>query len=196
MKWPTFLSVKQASIPAANIYFERVNKIDNSRREETIALSREGRLVVAIGVAGTGKSAELNSFLMKFISKMGETGWPKHVYFRFDKLLFNFSWDETENEVNVELVAFRVTLDNLYLLTLGHEKDSILFLELGEGEEDPLLPIPTYIALSNRAVFTVTKTMMKADATYMLIEPPNPDDVTDMAEFMHRHMKEASIFNE
>lgn len=182
-EWPSFYSSKQEEATNRNLFFHRVSQTHSLRFNATVDLLRAGKKVVATGVAGIGKSTELNAYLMVFLANVGKEGWPSEIWYRFDKKLLKFSL--CDNIPCVDEVEF-VTLDTLEIMTGKYRKYSIgtrpvLFLELTESEVNPLSYIPTLVQPSNRDVYGMTKEFHKAGARYMLINPPTCDELCQMA---------------
>ena len=144
---------------------------------------------MSTGVAGIGKSAELNAYLMEFLSNIGKSGWPREVWYRVDSKLFKFYLFNGNTVVEEE--EKEATLSNLSSLTDKYSDSSIevqpvLFLELTEDEINPISYISTLIQLSNHNVYDTTKEFEKAGATYMLVNPPTCADLCHMACFEAR----------
>jgi hypothetical protein len=82
--WPSFLCSKQRSEGCPEFYFKRTTFSNLPRFEETVRLLRIKKQVISTGLSGIGKSAEVNGLLMEFLFHMGEDGWPKEAWYRYD----------------------------------------------------------------------------------------------------------------
>ena len=184
-KWPSFYATKQESEKCSHIFFKRIADSHGYRFDETIRLLRDKKDVISTGLSGIGKSTEINGFLMKFLSHIGEKGWPKEVWYRYDNVMVKYSLSifgfpqVHKVDASTVLDVFKYTVPYADITRI--EDIPVLFLELWEGEVDPKSSIPTYIALSNRNVETITKEMGKAQANYMLVDPPTCEDIQMMA---------------
>jgi hypothetical protein len=89
MRWPTFFSPKQLTEACQHMFFQRVSPVNKFRMEKTVNLLRGGKKVICTGLAGIGKSTEMNAYLMGFIKHLGETGWPPEVWYRVEKYYTN-----------------------------------------------------------------------------------------------------------
>lgn len=197
LKWPSFYASKQKKATAKHLFFQRVSQTHKLRFDATVDLLRRGEQIVSTGVAGIGKSAELNAFLMEFLKHVGEPGWPPEVWYRFDDVMMKFSLKKGVPSVDIihdaslKMVA-RETLKFRDELT---EKLPVLLLDLGEVESNPRSYIPTLIQLSNRDVYEVTKDLHKGRATYMLVNPPTCEDMCTMA-VLEKRFAQDSVFKD
>ena len=82
--WPTFNASKRRKAADQNLFFQLVSSSHRLRFEATLDLLRKGDSVVSTGVAGIGKSTEINAYLMEFIANIGKEGWPKEVWYRYN----------------------------------------------------------------------------------------------------------------
>jgi len=80
-----------------------------------------------IGIAGTGKSTDLNYILMELLRHLDEDGWPSKVGLRLNEKLYEFSL----SGVTESKMPFSV-LD-------GYSSDGVLIVELEEKEKDPII---------------------------------------------------------
>ena len=176
-RWPSFYAMKQRDAKSCQLYFKRINDTNLPRFDETIKLLNKGRQVVSTGLSGIGKSTEINGLLIEFLKNMGTNGWPKEIWYRFDFNMIKFSLNNGNPHV---FIISNVTLKSLLRLTLCI-KDTVLLLELNENEINPLSYIPTYIPLSNRKVYDVTKQIFKANGSYMVVDPPFCEDLLYIA---------------
>eukprot|EP01036_Dinobryon_divergens_P029326 gene29325-38405_t len=116
-------------------------------------LLRKGKLVVSTGVAGIGKSTEMNTYLMEFLGNIGKEGLPKEVWYRIEESLLKFSLSSNGE-------------------AMTEEQDG-----LAEDEVNPHSYIPTLVQI----VEGITKEFQKSGATYMLLNPPTCKDLCAMA---------------
>lgn len=186
--WPSFYATKQENASDTNLFFQRVSKDQIGRFNATMELLKKGKKVVSTGAAGIGKSTEVNAFLMEFLRHMGEKGWPPEVWFRFDEILLKFSLQGGEPVVEEQE---DMTLSAVYKQTVPFWSQKVdvcpvLFLELREDEVNPTSHIATLVQLPNHGVEEVTKEFLKADAHYLLIDPPACEDLCNMAAFKWR----------
>jgi hypothetical protein len=42
-------------------------------------------------LSGIGKSSEVNGLLLEFLPHLGEEGWPKEVWYRYDDKMLKYS---------------------------------------------------------------------------------------------------------
>lgn len=182
-RWPSFYPTKQAEVTDRNVFFHRVSQTHTLRFNATVDLLRAGKRVVATGVEGIGKSAELNAYLMLFLANVGKEGWPTEVWYRFEEILLKFCLIRNKPTV---FFSKPVNLSLLWNKTDDYEGKPIdakpvLFLELVEHEVNPRSCIPTLLHLSNRDVYDRTKEFDKGGARYLLIDPPTCDELCQMA---------------
>lgn len=195
--WPSFYCSKQERADDRNIFFHRVSSTHSLRFHATIDLLRSGEKVVATGVAGIGKSTELNAYMMTFLANIGTDGWPTEVWYRFETTLLKFNMlDNIKCHVEFEE---SVTLSNLRDRTLKYRNTPILgrpilFLELDEDEVNPRSYVPTLLHPSNRDVYKLTKEFYKSEAMYMLINPPTLNDLCQMAIWEAQFGSSDSVF--
>jgi hypothetical protein len=195
LNWPTFFANKQSLVSSPNIYFQRLADTHGHRQEATIKLLKQRRTVISIGLAGIGKSTELNSFLMEFVSNIGKEGWPQNIFYRVDSYLYKISSSSKSgsSHVDVKLLSrLASSFDTIREFTDSFAKIGVLLLELGEFEFDPHFIIPTYISLSNKNAYSITKTLEKAGVPYMLIDPPRKEDVIEMAVYESKYSSSTS----
>ena len=183
--WPTFFASKQKKAESREIYFMRIADSNGPRFEETVMLLRDGNDVISTGLSGIGKSTEVNGLLMVFLSHLGESDWPKEVWYRVNKSLLMFCL--VEGVPVVESLDAKTKDDVLVISEKFQARRPVLLMELMEDEVNPSSAVPTYIPLSNREVFAVTKEMQKADAKYLLVDPPSCEDLENMAAFEAAH---------
>ena len=114
-KWPSFYASKQKEASDKNLFFHCISGTHALRFNATVDLLRRGKQVVSTGVAGIGKSAELNAYLMEFLSNIGKSGWPREVWYRVDSKLFKFYLfngntvvEEEENRYLEEVCILRI----------------------------------------------------------------------------------------
>jgi hypothetical protein len=82
------LSKKKAD--CSEIYFKRIADSNLPRFNKTVELLRNRDTVISTGLAGIGKSTEVNGLLLEFLSHMGEEGWPKEVWYRYNREMIQF----------------------------------------------------------------------------------------------------------
>ena len=183
-QWPTFAATKQESERCPEMYFKRIADTNIPRFDETVRLLKDRKKVISTGLSGIGKSTEVNGLLMVFLSHLGGQDWPKEVWYRCDNKMVKFS---LERGVPTVKTVSAHTLNDVLSLTDPYNgvKDinhlPVLLLELSEDENNPRSYIPTYIPLSNRNVYDITKEMQKSNGQYMLVAPPTCEDIQEMA---------------
>jgi hypothetical protein len=183
-RWPSFRVTKQISVSSPKLLFKRTGDSNSYRFNETVKLLCERRNVVSTGLAGVGKSTEVNSLLMAFLPNLGKDGWPKELWCRLDQKMIQFSLKEKARRVTIVPAK---TLNDVLELTAQFENVRVidelpvLLLELAEDEVNPRSYIPTYIPMSNRDVSSTTKELKKSGANYMLVDPPSCEDIQAMA---------------
>ena len=183
MNWPTFYASKQTKATDKHLFFQQMSSTHSKRFNAIVDHLQKGEKIVSTGLAGIGKSTELNAYLMKFLANIGNPNWPPEVWYRFDSNLLQFYLNGDEPKVKY----FRkVLLDDLLIFTEDYrseplEKRPVLFLELAEDEVNPRSHIATLLQPSNRDVYTLTKEFEKSNAIYMLINPPACEDLCTIA---------------
>lgn len=182
--WPSFYSSKQVKAVDRHLFFHRVSSTHSLRFHATIDLLRRGDRVVATGVAGIGKSTEINAYLMPFLANIGNPGWPTEVWYRYETSLLKFKMvDNTKCNVKfvtpVSLSDLRDRTEQYRSSPISHQP--VLFLELDEDEVNPRSYIPTLYHPSNGNLFELTKEFYKSEAFYLLINPPTLNDLCQMA---------------
>jgi hypothetical protein len=170
--WPTFYASKQRRATDKHLFFQQISSTHSKRFNAIVDHLRNDEIVVSTGLAGIGKSSELNAYLMKFLANIGDSKWPPEVWYRFDDILLQFCLTNGEPEVTY---VDDVSLNVLLKLTRDYmreplEKRPVLFLELKEDEVNPCSHIATLLQPSNRDVYTLTKEFEKSNAIYMLIK--------------------------
>ena len=183
MNWPTFYASKQTKATDKHLFFQQMSSTHSKRFNAIVDHLRNGKKVVSTGLAGIGKSTELNAYLMKFLANIGNPNWPPEVWYRFDSNLLQFYLNGDEPKVKY---LRKVLLDDLLIFTEDYrseplEKRPVLFLELAEDEVNPRSHIATLLQPSNRDVYTLTKEFEKSEAIYMLINPPACEDLCTIA---------------
>jgi hypothetical protein len=88
--WPSFQATKQENACCSEIYFKRFADSNLPRFNKNVELLRKRDKVISTGFAGIGKSMEVNGLLMEFLSHIGEEGWPKEVWYRYDLRMIQF----------------------------------------------------------------------------------------------------------
>ena len=92
-EWPSFYASKQSDAADKHLFFHRVSSSHALRFNATVELLKKGKRVVSTGLAGIGKSTELNAYFMAFLPHIGEEGWPPEVWYRFNSKLLIFKLD-------------------------------------------------------------------------------------------------------
>lgn len=202
--WPTFEGANQLNAPLTNIYFERycgVNKtriddiVENLRNTEHIAQ------IIGIGFPGACKSTEINTYLMIFLKNIGipryyvneridantNRKWPNHVWYRCGSKLYQFSLNYNGNPKVIVIIADTLLVVERLVDQCEYKNDLVLFLDLNEGETNPMLACRVYIPLSNLDVENTTKTIGKRGGTYFLIQPPCESECIDMTQFFDEY---------
>jgi len=190
LQFPSMLDTsKQEDIVAPNILFRRVKDVDNLRFDQTIELLKERRHVAWIGHPGIGKSTEASCLLMEFIRRLGEPEWPAVVAHRVNKKLYIYSKNgngqiecssqpcKTKNDV---FDYCHSNFDHVAIPSV------VLFLELGENENDPDVgKVPTFIAISSRETEATLKTMWKSKRlAFFVVRPHSISEMRMMTRVM------------
>eukprot|EP01036_Dinobryon_divergens_P024381 gene24382-32827_t len=175
-RWPSFYASKQRLATNPNLFFHRVSSSHSLRFKATINLLRSNQ---------------------QFLANIGTVGWPKEVWYRYDKILLMFRLSDQGEPIVVE--ENFVSLDVLEIRTRIFEAEPlenkpVLFLELQEWEGNPCSYIATLIHLSNSNVFGITKEFAKAGAKYMLIDPTTTNDLCKMACMEAKFGTDYSVF--
>jgi hypothetical protein len=194
-KWPSFYCGKQYNAANKHLFFHRVSDTHRLRFEAIVNLLRNGEQMVSTGVSGIGKSAELNAYLMVLLKHMGEEGWPKEVWYRFNVGLLQY---KLSDGVPTVTVLEDIGLKDLRILASDYSltpiKDRpVAIVELSEDETNPCPEIPILLQPSNRDIFELTKELCKANATYFLVNPPSTTDLVNMAWFQANFGAESSF---
>lgn len=138
----------------SNIMVKRQKGIDQVRFEETIHKLKQNQHVVWHGHSDIGVDMEANFLLMEFLKHLGEEGWPTLVAARVGKQLFEYKKSPHEEELQCSTHTVE-TLYEIHQYTLDQETKAklditqkpILFLQLEAGESNPLVNIPTFLAI-------------------------------------------------
>jgi hypothetical protein len=117
--WPSFKATQQKNELCPEIYFKRIADSNLPRFNATVELLRARKDVISTGLAGIGKSAEVNGLLMEFLSHMGEEGWPKEAWYRCDEVMTQFYLESGTPRVR-KVVG--VTLSEVLKLTQPYEE--------------------------------------------------------------------------
>eukprot|EP01033_Poteriospumella_lacustris_P010017 gene10017-biopygen4497 len=194
--FPSFFdSFKQSEAVGAAFIFRRIRPVDQSRFEKTITALKEGSKVVWCGQPGIGMSTEANFVLLEFLRHLGDgedSEWPTKVAHRVGGQLYLYTWNAAARRVQCEMLPGETLLnvkrfsrfwtDQMYDT---QQKPPVLILELDEDEVDPMVSIPTFIALSSRDVDTTLKTIFKSQSCEVyLVRPHDPEELLLMAKVM------------
>jgi hypothetical protein len=194
--FPSFFdSAKQCEAVSTDLIFRRIRPIDEVRFIKTINTLKKGRKVVWCGHPGIGKSTEANFVLLEFLRHLGDgedSEWPTKVAHRVNGQLFLYTWNTTTRRVECEMLPGKTLLNvadfSIYWQTqkiVTKKKPPVLFLELTETERDPLVSIPTFIALSSSDIKSTLKTIDKSGSCkYLLVRPHEPKELFLMAKVM------------
>lgn len=168
----------------------RNNLVDVLRFNSTISALKTGTCVAWIGHSGCGKSTESNFLLMLFLKHMGEDGWPKVVAHRVGGVMYEYK----QCADNIVQCTTQQILDLTALRQYSTLKDSlpqaeqpVLFLELGEDEQDPkIVPLTTFIAVSSRNIHNTLKTLKKSGVleTYV-VRPHTPAELRMLGRLLY-----------
>ena len=176
MIWPSFLASKQSGTYFKNIYLQRQNAVDVNRRTISLDILRRRGKVVWTGSPGIGKSCDINFIFIELLSHLGEEGWPDEVLFRHGASLYTFT------SSGVTHAPFTYSELEEYSRRYKYT-NSILILELRESETDPVINMPFILAVSARQLKSKLKTIDQTrDTEFMLVAPPDVDEVCLMAE--------------
>ena len=176
MIWPSFLAPKQFGSNFKNIYFQRQNTVDINRRLISLDMLRNRGKVIWAGSPGIGKSCDINFILIELLSHLGEDNWPSVIFFRVEDYLYTFTTS------GVTRARFKYSDLGRYS-RLYQNTNSVLILELQESETDPNITMPFILAVSARNLLSKLKTIdQSGDSAFMLITPPDIEEVCLMAE--------------
>jgi hypothetical protein len=89
--WPSFYATNQRNAADKLLFFHRVSGTHKIRFDATVQFLREEDQVVCTGLAGVGKSTELNAYLMEFLRHIGDEGWPPEVWYRYNTTLLKYA---------------------------------------------------------------------------------------------------------
>ena len=117
MNWPTFYASKQTKATDKHLFFQQMSSTHSKRFNAIVDHLRNGKKVVSTGLAGIGKSTELNAYLMKFLANIGNPNWPPEVWYRFDSNLLQFYLNGDEPKVKYFRRAYMFTLPSLLFIS-------------------------------------------------------------------------------
>ena len=191
-QFPSFLDEeKQWFALGKSLVAQRIHPVDVLRFESTIKALKEGRCVGWIGHSGCGKSTESNFLLMLFLKQMGEEGWPKVVAHRVGDVMYEYKLCTDDNRVQCATAP----VPDLAVLeqycngkgTLPQAEQPVLFLELKEKEQDPLVaPLATFIAVSSRDIHNTLKTLKKSGRLQtFVVRPHTPAEVRMLGRLLY-----------
>ena len=176
MIWPSFLASKQSGTYFKNIYLQRQNAVDITRRKISLDILRKRGKIIWSGASGIGKSCDINSILIELLNHLGEEGWPSMVLFRHGASVYTFTTS------GVTHARFKYSDLEEYSLQYKYT-NSVLILELSESESDPIINMPFILAVSARNLKSKLKTIDQTlGHEFMLVTPPDVEEVCLMAE--------------
>lgn len=128
---------------------------------------------------------------MKLLKHLGESDWPKEVWYRLNEEMYTFGL--VNGHVEVELTEF-VDLDclrrkSLQYVNVPRTNCPVLLLELSEKELDPEIALPCLVTASSRDAEKTLKTMGKTGKLcFYIVAPYSEDEVRQMTVALDAEM--------
>lgn len=180
---PTFRNSKQEAAQGQNIVIVKHAPLvvhgDQDYNTCFADILLGGRKAALVGHPGVGKSTELNIILVDLFRALADFK-IEYVFHRVRRVLYCYQCSETEGDKAITCDAIDGVGDSLETLrehfcACGFEDmprnnpSAVLVLELEEQEKDPVITMPTVLALSSRGVMTQLKTWVKTGNVKMFI---------------------------
>lgn len=194
--WPTFYASSRRKTADKHLFFHRVGSNNRLRFDICINELKDGVCVACTGITGIGKSTEYNAYLMTLLANIGNDGWPKEVWYRFDVTVLKFSLYKGIPRVVEGFCPFNelaTQTEDYHYDNIRKEDCPVVLTDANENDSDPQPGIATFIQVTNIDADTKLKTFDKSEARILLIEPPSVEDICHMACFQGRFGTE-SVF--